>query len=183
MWSRRLIGIILTSKRMFWVSKDLAMLSNSKIQHVVAGILLFVLLVVNVVLTRNVFTRPFPGHNDFMTPWEATRAFWLDGLSPYGVEASERIQMQIFGRPPLPEEDPGFFSYPLYATYFIVPLAGIPYSWASAIWMVFLEVCLVITLFLALSLLEWYVPPILMRGRFAVVRGIDCRGQSWFEAL
>lgn len=138
------------------------MLTNIRIQHLVAIILLLALLVVNIVLTHQVFTKPFPGHNDFMTPWEATRAFWLDGLNPYGEEATARIQMQIFGRPPLPEEDPGFFSYPLYATYFIVPLADMPYSWASAIWMVLLEACLVLTLFLVLSLFEWKVSPAMM---------------------
>ena len=118
-----------------------------------------ILIVVNTILTRQVFTEPFPGHNDFMTPWEATRAFWQDGLNPYGEEATERIQMRIFGRPPLPEEDPGFFSYPLYATYFIAPLGNLDYSWASAIWMVALEVSLIISLLIIVNIFKWELSP------------------------
>lgn len=127
-------------------------------------LLLLGLAVVMVVMTHNVLTSRFPGHNDFMTPWEATRAFWHDGLNPYGPAATERIQDLIFGRPPLPEEDPGFFSYPLYGTYVVLPFSYSEYAWASAAWMVFLEACLIGALLLSLSLYHWWPRPWVLLG-------------------
>jgi hypothetical protein len=97
-----------------------------------------------------------------MTPFEATRAFWFDGLNPYGSEATERIQFRIFGGPPRPEQDPGYFSYPLYATYLIVPVANLEYTWASAIWMVALEVSLIGAMILILGLFRWRPPPVFL---------------------
>ncbi|MFW5691252.1 MAG: glycosyltransferase family 87 protein [Chloroflexota bacterium] len=148
-------------------------------QFAATGVILLLLLVGYVVLTHNVLTAPYPGHNDFMTPFEASRAFWLDGLNPYGSAATERIQLRIFGREPLPEEDPGFFSYPLYATYMIVPLLGLDYAWASAVWMVLLQVCLIAALLLAFDIFGyrpavWLLPVwiIWMLGFYPSARGL-----------
>lgn len=130
--------------------------------RIIAAALLMIVFVANVVITHNVFTEPFPGHNDFMTPVEATHAFWVDGLNPYGEEATIRIQQRIFGRPALPEEDPGYYSYPFYATYITLPFVQMDYSWASAIWMVILEVSLVGALLLTLDLFRYRPSPIMI---------------------
>lgn len=140
------------------------MLNNIKPVHIGMTLLLLGMVIANVVLTHNVFTEPFPGHRDFMVPLEASRAFWLDDLNPYGDETTMRIQLRDFGRPALPEEDPGYFAYPFYATYFFTPLVNVSYAWASAIWMVLLEICLVMSLFLMLSLFEWQPSPRTMIG-------------------
>lgn len=117
--------------------------------------LLLGMLVANVVLTYNVFTEPFPGHNDFLSRWEGARAFFEEGLSPYSEQASLNIQNRIYGRPVIENEDPGFFVYPFYTVFITWPTVYLDYAWASAMWMVLLEVCLLAALFLILDMYLW----------------------------
>lgn len=116
----------------------------------------------NVILTHNLLTQPYPGLNDFMSRWEGARSFWLDGLNPYGEQASLNIQMQIYGRASVEGEDPGYFVYPFYAVFLLLPLVNMPYAWASAIWLVLLEICLIAALLLALDLFRWRPRPWLL---------------------
>lgn len=119
-------------------------------------------LIINVIITHNAFTEPFPALNDFMSRWEGARSYWVDGLNPYGDEASLKIQERIYGRPVVEGEDPGYFAYPFYTVFLVWPLVYLPYSWASAIWMVLLEVCLVGALLLILDMLKWRPRPWLL---------------------
>lgn len=135
--------------------------ASNQQKWLVFGIMTIVL-IANVVATYAVFTEPFPGHNDFLTPWEATRAFWIDGRNPYSEEVADDIQQLIFGREPLPEEDPGYFAYPIYASYLIVPTIYFEYAWASAIWMVFLEVCLILSMFVLFDMFKWFPKPLML---------------------
>jgi hypothetical protein len=118
-------------------------------------------LIANVIATYNLLTLPHPGHNDFMSRWEGARSYWIDGLNPYGDQASLNIQMAIYGRPVVEGEDPGYFAYPFYTVLLIAPLVTLNYAWAAAIWMVLLEVCLIGALLLMLNLLRWRPPPLL----------------------
>jgi hypothetical protein len=133
------------------------------IKYLVLAGLLALLLVGNVVVTHDVLTAPHPGHNDFMSRWEGARSFWVDGLNPYGDEASLNIQRRIYGRAAIGSEDPGLFAYPFYAVFFLWPLSYIPYAWAAAIWMVLLEVCLIGSLFLIMDMYRWR-PPLWVRA-------------------
>lgn len=128
-------------------------------QLVIAVIVLAGLLVGNVVVTHNVLTEPHPGHNDFMSRWEGARSYWRDGLNPYSAEASVNIQDRIYGRAAAEDEDPGYFAYPFYTVFLVWPLVYVSYAWASAIWMVLLEVCLIAALVLLLDLFEWHPRP------------------------
>lgn len=129
---------------------------------VAAGIVLVALLAGNVIATHNVLTDPHPGHNDFMSRWEGVRSFWRDGLNPYGDEASLNIQKRIYGRAAAEDEDPGYFAYPFYVVLLLWPLAYTSYAWASAIWMVLLETCLIGALVLLLDLFRWRPRPWLL---------------------
>ncbi len=131
-------------------------------QFIVIAALLVALVVGNVILTHNLLTAPYPGHNDFMSRWEGARSFWVDGLNPYGEQASLNIQMEIFGRASVEGEDPGFFVYPFYINFFLLPVVYMSYAWASAIWMVLLEVCLIASIFLLLSVYQWRPRPWLL---------------------
>lgn len=125
-------------------------------------LLLALVLAVMVVITHNAFTAPYPGLNDFMSRWEGARSYWIDGLNPYGDEASLNIQQRIYGRPAAEGEDPGYFAYPFYTLFLVWPLVVLPYSWASAAWMVLLEACLIGSLFLLLDLFRWKPRPTLL---------------------
>lgn len=117
--------------------------------------LLGLLLAGNVVTTHDVLTAPYPGHNDFMSRWEGARSYWRDGLNPYGEAASTKIQQRIYGRMAAEDEDPGYFAYPFYTVFMLLPLVFTGYAWASAVWMVLLEVCLVAATILLLDLYGW----------------------------
>lgn len=129
---------------------------------VIAAGVLVALLVANVIATHNVLTEPHPGHNDFMSRWEGVRSFWRDGLNPYGETASLNIQQRIYGGAAAEDEDPGYFAYPFYVVFLMWPLAYTSYAWASAIWMVLLEVCLIGATVLLLDMFRWRVQPWLL---------------------
>lgn len=131
-------------------------------QHLLLAVLLLALLLGNVVLTHNLLTAPYPGHNDFLSRWEGARSFWVDGLNPYGEQASLNIQMLIYGRPSAADEDPGYFVYPFYMVLPLLPLVYLPYAWASALWMVILEVCLIAGLLIIINMFGWRPRPWLL---------------------
>lgn len=121
-----------------------------------------VIFVVAVIGTYYSLTEPFPGLNDFMSRWEGSRSFWQEGLNPYGEEASLNIQRAIYGRPAGELEDPGYFAYPFYTNFLLLPIVNTSYAWASAIWMVLLEACLIGALVLLLNHFQWQPSPILL---------------------
>ena len=125
------------------------------VRYLTFGLILMVILAAMVVLTYQNLTSLYPGHNDFMSRWEGARSFWVDGLNPYGDAASLNIQDRIFGRPAEAGEDPGYFAYPFYTVFLLLPVVYTSYAWASAIWMVIFEVCLVVSLFLIMNLFGW----------------------------
>ncbi len=136
-------------------------LNKPRVKWLLLVALLLAILVGNVVITHNTLTRPFPGHNDFLSRWEGARTFFIDGDSPYSDEASLNIQQRIYGRPVIENEDPGFFAYPFYTVFVVWPTVYMDYAWASALWMVLLEVCLVAALLLILNLYRWQPGPLL----------------------
>ena len=125
------------------------------IMAIIAGLVLPGLFIVLVIATHNLLTEPFPGHNDFLSRWEGARSFWVDGLNPYGEEASLNIQMEMLGRPATETEDQVYFAYPMYTAILIAPLVFLNYAWASAIIMVIMEVMLVAAIFLLFDLFKW----------------------------
>lgn len=132
---------------------------RSTLIFIAAALIAFLVAVIG---TYNALTRPYPGLNDFMSRWEGARSYWIDGLNPYGEAASFNIQRQIYGRAALEDEDPGFFAYPFYIALVIWPLVHFDYAWASAVWMVLLEACLLLALILLLDLFRWRPRPLLL---------------------
>lgn len=126
------------------------------------GALIAAVLVANVIVTHNQFTAPNPGMNDFLSRWEGARSFWVEGVSPYSDTASLNIQQRIYGRAAVAGEDLGLFAYPMYTVLYVAPLVGLPYAWASAVWMVLLEVCLVTGTLLLLGTLRWQPRPLML---------------------
>lgn len=126
--------------------------------------LIAALLGANVYISYTIFTRPFPGFNDYMTPWEAARSFFYDGLDPYSAEASLNIQQRLYGRPALPDEQPNHFAYPFYALFIAWPLIHVDYAWATAVWLVVNEALLVGALLLLLDFYGWRPRPLTLAG-------------------
>lgn len=130
--------------------------------NLLAGVLFAGLMVANVVFSYMTFTAPYPGFNDFMTPWEAGRGFFYDGINPYSAEASLNIQTRLYGRAALPDEQPNHFAYPFYTVLVVWPLIHVDYAWATAIWLVFNEALLGGALLLLLNLYGWRPRPLMI---------------------
>lgn len=137
-------------------------MTPTRLKWFALAIIVLCFLVANVIATHQLLTEPYPGHNDFMSRWEGARSFFIDGLNPYGEEASLNIQQRIYGRPVIDNEDPGYFAYPFYTAFIVAPTVLVDYAWASAIWMVFLEVCLIGALALLLHLFRWQPSPLVL---------------------
>ena len=130
----------------------------------VIAVLVAVLYAVLTVGIHNTLTEPYPGHNDFLSRWEGARSFWVDGLNPYGEEATLNIQTKLRGRPAEPYEDQGLFAYPFYTVFFVMPFVWVNYAWASAAWMSLLIFCLIGALFLLLNHFRWRPNVLLLMG-------------------
>lgn len=128
---------------------------ESRSQKLILALVALVIFAVLVVGIRSIFTAKYPGLNDFMSRWEGARSYWIDGLNPYGEQASLNIQTRIYGRAVVEGEDPGYFAYPFYTVFLVWPLVYLPYSWASAAWMALLAASLIGSLLLLLNLLRW----------------------------
>lgn len=113
-----------------------------------------------VILHHATFTSQVAGMNDFMSRWEGARSFFVDGVSPYSDQASLNIQTRIYGRASTPEQDPGYFVYPFYTAFLVAPTVRMDYAWASAVWMVTLEVCLLLAMVLLLNLYGYQPSPV-----------------------
>jgi Glycosyltransferase family 87 len=137
-------------------------MSRVGLRSLVLIALVIALWVADMFATYVVFTSRFPGANDFYSRWGGARAWWTQGLSPYSEQASIQIEIGIYGRRALPDEDPGPFAYPFYTVFLIAPLAFLPYAWAEAIWLALLEFALVGSVVGAMALAEWRLPPALM---------------------
>lgn len=132
------------------------------IRRVGVSVIIALVLVANVVIMHNQFTAPNPGMNDFLSRWEGARSFWFEGVSPYSDTASLNIQQRIYGRAAVEGEDLGLFAYPMYTVLYVAPVVGLPYAWASAVWMVALEVCLIAGLILLLGVVRWQPRPLML---------------------
>ncbi|HEX2979560.1 MAG TPA: glycosyltransferase family 87 protein [Anaerolineaceae bacterium] len=102
------------------------------------------------------FAQQNPGGNDFLVHWVGTRAFFVEGLSPYSDEVALRIQEITYGRAALPGEHELRVAYPLYSTLVFAPFAAIPdFTAARAAWMTVLELCLALMAYFSIRLTGW----------------------------
>jgi len=86
---------------------------------------------------------------DFFIFWNAGRAIFLEGKSPYLPEITLRIQMGIYGHPASPQQDQVAFAYPPYSLLVLFPTFWMPYPWGEAFWLA-LNLLLIITMILVL---------------------------------
>lgn len=102
------------------------------------------------------FTQANPGGNDFLPRYLGTRLFLTDRQNPYSEETTLAIQEGIYGRPAGPRDDQALFAYPFYTALIFWPLSSIEdYSLSRAIWMTVLQIALVLTAVLGISLGRW----------------------------
>ncbi len=134
------------------------MKTRPQLRILIGAAILLVLFVVNVIVTHDGLTEPHPGHNDFLTVWEAGRSFWREGFDPYSEAVTANIQSAIYGRSAEGGEFPNAFAYPFYALWVMLPLVFTDFAWASAIYMALSEAFFILALILLLDLFRWKPP-------------------------
>jgi hypothetical protein len=82
-------------------------------------------------------TSNFSFGADFYTFWQAGRALFLHGVSPYSLQVTEISQLGIYGRLAQAGEDQLRFAYPPFSLLILLPTVGMTYAWAQAYWMAF----------------------------------------------
>lgn len=128
------------------------------------GIFLVVLVVgllVGMTFVNHTYATANPGGNDFLVHWVGTRAFLIDGISPYSDETALRIQTLVYGRPAQTGEHELRVAYPLYSVLVFFPYALIEdFTWARAVWMTVLEAGLILLIYLSMRLARWRPRPL-----------------------
>ncbi|MDY7080304.1 MAG: glycosyltransferase 87 family protein [Chloroflexota bacterium] len=107
-------------------------------------------------LTYALFTSHHVGGNDFYSRWVGGCALLREGVNPYSEAVTLRIQVGMYGRPALPDEDQVAFAYPLYCLLFFWPLCFTDnYPLVQAIWMWLLLAGLIAALVLWMQVICW----------------------------
>jgi hypothetical protein len=131
-------------------------------RSVISFFLLSIIFMVLVVAVHQLFTTKVPGANDFYSRWKGAKLFWQEGMDPYSPEAGEAIQVGMYGRTAYPDEDQVLFVYPFYTAFLLIPLVGLSYDWAQAVWLVVVMFSLIGGIVLCLRLVNWQMPPWLL---------------------
>ncbi len=154
-----------------------------------ALIILFVLLAVNITLVRQV-----PGGEWLFLRWSGARAFLIEKIEPYSTEIAQRTQEVAYGRRAFSSEygfvlnDP-FFIVLLYAPLVLLQnliATAIPsiasfleFPFLRAFWMLLSQFSLVAAVIVALNLAEWEPP----RWLFVYLVGFGVFSYSSISAL
>ncbi len=97
-----------------------------------------------------------PGGNDFLVHWMGTRAFLVDGISPYSDQTALQIQTFAYGGPAQKGQHELRVAYPFYSIILFFPFALFSdFSVARAVWMTVLEVGLLGLSLLSIRLANW----------------------------
>jgi hypothetical protein len=138
--------------------------SDNRRRWLIRGGLIAAALAAYVLVTWVVFTRPFPGFNDYTTVWEASRSYFYDGLNPYSAETSLNIQTRLYGQAATADQQPNHYAYPFYTIFASWPFIHFEYTLATAMWVVLLQASLVGGLILLLDLYRWRPKPLTLAG-------------------
>lgn len=121
------------------------------------SILVGVILVFTILTLANYFyAKQNPGGNDFLVHWMGTRNFFQTGESPYSDETALKIQTMVYGRAAADGEHELRVAYPLYSILIFAPFAIFrDFTFARALWMSVLELCLFGITILTCRLVYW----------------------------
>ena len=130
--------------------------SNHFRSILIAGGLLAILIISTVILDRFVTSRTQFGI-DFYVYWQNAQTLFIEGDSPYTVEAALKTQQGLYGRPAQGVEDRKGFVYPLFSLYVLLPTLVMTYSQAIAFWTALNLILLLLTIRFAFPALPLWV--------------------------
>lgn len=117
--------------------------------------------IVGLFWTNYRFAQQNPGGNDFLARWSGAYYWVMRGISPYDPQVSLASQEMIYGRPADASkgEDIAHFVYPLHSMLFFALFGLFEFTFARALWMTLLEICLVMLGVVSIRLANWKVSP------------------------
>jgi hypothetical protein len=107
-------------------------------------------------LANYIFAKQNPGGTDFLVHWMGTRNFFQTGASPYSDDTALKIQTMVYGRAAQAGEHQLRVAYPLYSIFLFAPFAIVgDFTFARALWMSLLELCLFGIAYFSIKLTYW----------------------------
>lgn len=106
------------------------------------------------------FTSRVPGANDFFSQYGGAYLYFVEGMNPYSLEATEWIQIQLSGAAVTRGTITNDFVYPFYTILVVAPYVLLPnYAWVQAAWQVTLQVMMVASMLMILRYHNWKPRP------------------------
>lgn len=106
------------------------------------------------------FTSKVPGANDFFSQYGGAYLYFVQGINPYSLEATEWIQLQLSGATVTRGTITNDFVYPFYTIFVVAPYVVLPnYAWVQAAWQVTLQVMMVASMLIILRYFSWRPRP------------------------
>jgi hypothetical protein len=96
---------------------------------------------------------------DIYLPWRAARTVFLEHRNPYSNELTAESQKVFYGRELQVSEsqlDQRRFAYPIYATYFLIPVMGLPFGEAEQLMWIVLLTATVLSVLFWLDAVKWW---------------------------
>lgn len=104
-----------------------------------------------------------PVEKKFLVPWLGLKNYLALEVDPYSISAAQNAQDLFYGRQAGKNEDPLYLGQPFTSVVLYSPFSLIgDYTIARVVWMMLLEVALIVSSFLTMSLFEWKPPIWLM---------------------
>jgi hypothetical protein len=132
------------------------------------ALLLFVAAVMNLGYSKLFHERV---QTDIYLPWRAARAVFLEHRNPYSQQLTAESQRLFYGRELQSSElhlDQRRFAYPVFVTFLLVPVIGLPISQAQNIVLILLSAITVLSVVFWLQALCWHTAKLLFFGLVAV---------------
>lgn len=168
--------------------------SKSRIQilQLIFVVLTAIIIPVGLTYFNYQFSVQNPGGNDFLARWNGAHEWLVNGNNPYTDEVSLVAQKYIYGRAADPKagEDIAHFVYPLYSMIFFAPFGLMDYTFARALFMTVLEICLVLIALVSFKITGWKVKKLGLVGVllfsvfwYCAVRGVILGQYAVINAL
>jgi hypothetical protein len=96
---------------------------------------------------------------DFYPIWAGSREVVLNRHNPYDPDVMREIQVAIYGRPALPEENQHGYAYPAYTSLVLLPFLLLPFPVAASLWIAVQQLLLVAAVILVVQATDWRTGP------------------------
>ncbi|MFN2240746.1 MAG: glycosyltransferase family 87 protein [Anaerolineae bacterium] len=120
----------------------------------IGGLLLLLLLLVDAYALHRVYGQRLGNALDYYPFWAGGREV-LNQRNPYDEQVTRSIQVAVYGRPALSEENQHRYAYPAYAPFIVFPFLLLPFPVSASLWIALQQFLLVASVFLVVRATRW----------------------------